>query len=101
MIIREWRGRADPACADAYPRYFREHLVPDLKRLPGFLGAHLGRHRIGDKVEFIALTRWESIDSIHAFAGTDIGKAIVEPGGVAALVEFDPFVRHYEVVEDA
>jgi len=101
MIIREWRGRADPARADAYPKYFREHLVPELKQLPGFRGAFLGRHDLGARIEFVALTHWDSLDAIRTFAGADIGKAIVEPGGVAALVEFDPFVRHYEVVEDA
>jgi heme-degrading monooxygenase HmoA len=101
MIIREWRGRADPKRADAYPKHFREHVLPELKRLPGFRGAHLGRHMLGKKVEFVALTRWDSLESIRAFAGAEIEKAIVEPGGVAALLEFDDRVHHYEVVEAA
>jgi hypothetical protein len=40
------------------------------------------------------------MDAIRAFAGTDVEKAVVEPGAAAALIEFDPVVRHYEVVED-
>jgi hypothetical protein len=40
------------------------------------------------------------MDAVRAFAGLDVDKAVVEPGAVAALVEFDRGVRHYEVVED-
>jgi hypothetical protein len=40
------------------------------------------------------------MDAIWAFAGDDVEKAVVEPGAVAALIDFDASVRHYEVVED-
>ena len=50
-------------------------------------------------VEFLVLTRWESLDAIRAFAGDDIGRAVVEPGAVSALVEYDPRVQHYDVLE--
>ena len=99
MIIREWRGRADAERAEAYPRHFREHVLPDLRRLPGFLGADLCRRRQGEQIEFLVLTRWQSMDAIRAFAGPDPERAVVEPGAVAALVEFDASVRHYEVIE--
>jgi hypothetical protein len=39
------------------------------------------------------------MDAIRAFAGADAGKAIVEPGGVAALVDFDDRAQHYETIE--
>lgn len=101
MIIREWRGRAETSRADAYPRHFRESVLPELRALPGFVGAHLGRRPLGDRMEFLVLTRWRTLDAIRSFAGEDIDKAVVEPGAVAALVDFDDFVRHYEVVEEA
>ena len=41
------------------------------------------------------------MDAIRAFAGVDVEKAVVEPGAVAALIDFDGRVRHYEVVEEA
>jgi heme-degrading monooxygenase HmoA len=100
MIIREWRGRASAARIGEYPEHFHNKVVPELRELPGFVGAHLSRCRLGDKVEFLVLTRWQSMDAIRAFAGTDVEKAVVEPGAAAALIEFDPVVRHYEVVED-
>ena len=100
MIIREWRGRADPSRTDAYPKHFRERVVPELKQLAGFRGAHLGRRTLGSKLEFVVLTRWDSMDAIRAFAGADAERAVVEPGAVAALIEFDDVARHYEVIED-
>jgi heme-degrading monooxygenase HmoA len=99
MIIREWRGRASPDRGDAYPRHFRISVLPELRTLPGFVGAHLSQRDLGGLVEFLVLTRWESLDAIRAFAGDDISRAVVEPGAVAALVEYDPFVQHYDVLE--
>jgi heme-degrading monooxygenase HmoA len=100
MIIREWRGRASPARAEAYPTHFRSNVLPELRQVPGFLGAHLSRRQLDDRIEFLVLTRWQSIDAIRSFAGNDIAKAIVEPGAVAALLEFDASVRHYDVLEE-
>ncbi len=100
MIVREWRGRASSSQAGAYPKHFREKVIPELRHVPGFAGAQLGRRQLGDKIEFLVLTRWRSMDAIRAFAGKDVDQAVVEPGAVAALIEFDSRVRHYEVVEE-
>ena len=100
MIIREWRGRANPSKADAYPKHFREKVIPELRDVPGFIGAQLGRRYLDDKIEFLVLTRWRSMNAIRAFAGVDVDKAVVEPGAAAALIEFERSVCHYEVVED-
>lgn len=101
MIIREWRARASHGSAEAYPTHFRTNVLGELSRVPGFLGAYLGKRQVDDKIEFLVLTRWRSMDAIRAFAGSDIDRAVVEPGAVAALLDFDACVRHYEVVEDA
>jgi heme-degrading monooxygenase HmoA len=101
MVIREWRGRADPARVDAYPRHFREQVVPALRGLDGFLGADLCQRQMAGMIEFVVLTRWRSLSAIVAFAGDDISHAVVEPAAAAALVDFDQTVRHYEVVESA
>ena len=50
--MREWRGRALPNHADAHLEHFRE-LLPELRKVPGFVGAHLCEHRFdrqGNKV---------------------------------------------------
>ena len=51
-------------------------------------------------IEFLVLTLRRSMDTIRAFAGPKIEKAVVEPGAVAALIEFDADVRHYDVIEE-
>jgi heme-degrading monooxygenase HmoA len=101
MIIREWRGRASPSNAEAYPAYFRTHVLPELRHVRGFLGAELARRQVGDTIEFLVLTRWQAIDAIQGFAGSDIAKAVVEPGAAQALLDFDRSVQHYEVIEEA
>ena len=101
MIIREWRGRAAPTNPDAYPAHFRANVLPELREIPGFLGATLSRRQRDDAIEFLVLTRWRSLDAIRGFAGADISRAVVEPEGVAALLEFDASVQHYEVIEEA
>ncbi|MFC4309943.1 antibiotic biosynthesis monooxygenase family protein [Steroidobacter flavus] len=100
MIIREWRGRAPRARAGEYPTHFLTRVVPELRDVPGFLGATLSKREDGERVEFVVLTRWSSMDAVRAFAGADLDRAVVEPGAVAALSDYDRTVRHYEVVED-
>jgi heme-degrading monooxygenase HmoA len=101
MIIREWRGRALLSRGDAYLRHFNDTVLPHLRTLPGFAGASLLRRQVGDGVEFVVLTRWDSLDSIRGFAGSDFGNAVVEPAAVAALANFDKTVQHYEVLTEA
>ena len=100
MVVREWRGLAAPERADAYPKHFRERVVPELRGVAGFVGAKLCRRQIGDRVEFLVLTRWRSMEAVRAFAGPSPERAVVEPGAVAALIDFDETARHYEVIED-
>jgi len=100
MIVREWRGRTGVSQAAAYPKHFREKVVPELRHVPGFVGAHLIQRQIDGVLEFVVLTRWHSMDSIKAFAGAEVEKAVVEPGAVAALTDFDSTVRHYDVIQD-
>jgi heme-degrading monooxygenase HmoA len=100
MIVRTWRGRADPKNADAYPRHFRRNVLPELHAIAGFQGATLMRQEAGGTIEYVVMTRWASMDAIRAFAGQDVTRAVVEPEAVAALVSFDETVTHYEVVED-
>ena len=101
MIIREWRGRAAASNGEAYPEHFRASVLPELLQVPGFLGAHLSRRQLEDRIEFLVLTRWQSIEAIRGFAGSDISKAVVEPAAAAVLLDFDASVQHYEVIEEA
>ena len=98
MIARLWRGRAaDTAKADAYVRHFTGTVTAELKDLAGHRGAWLLRREVDGGTDFIALTLWESRQSIVAFTGPDITKSLVEPEARAVLSAFDDFATHYEV----
>ena len=101
MIVREWRARAALSNQDDYPRHFNDDVLPTLRGIAGFLGATLGRRALGKGVEFVVLTRWESMVAIHAFAGTDCEKSVVDPDAAAMLTSFDADVQHYEVIVEA
>jgi heme-degrading monooxygenase HmoA len=99
MVIREWRGRASRSNATLYPMHFRDVVVPELKNVPGFLGALLSHRETVDWIEYLVITQWASMDAIKAFAGPMIEQAVVEPGAVRALESYDSTVIHYHVLE--
>lgn len=99
MIVRVWSAVASSAEPDAYPLHFRQAVLPALSSQPGFLGAELLESASGDRVLFLVITRWASLEAVRAFAGDPIERAVVEPAAARVLTSFDATVRHYEVVE--
>ena len=97
MIARMWRGQANAANADAYERFVTTKVFAGLPAIAGHRSAYLLKRPIGDEVEFIAVTLWESLASIRGFAGEDIDRAVVEPEARAVLSSFDDVVRHFEL----
>jgi heme-degrading monooxygenase HmoA len=104
VIVRLWRGRAAVTEPEAYAQHAIGHVFPELSQIPGFRGAYLLRQTAADDadtLEFVVMTFWESIEAVKQFAGDDVSSAVVEPEGRAALADWDPFVRHYELVHDS
>ncbi len=97
MIVRIWRGQAEADQADAYQRHVTERVFPALQRIGGHQGAYLLRRTMGNRVEFLAMTLWDSLDTVRTFAGPDPDVAVVEPEARAVLAEFDEFACHYEL----
>jgi len=97
MIARIWRGWANASNADDYYRHFTSNVAPHLKNIMGHQGAYLLRHESKGEVEFVAVSFWETMETIKAFAGPNPDAAVVEPDARAALKAFDDFARHYEV----
>ncbi len=100
MIARLWRGVAVAGNADAYQRHATTTVFPALREIAGHRGAYLLKRIVGGRTEFLALTLWESIEAIRAFAGAEPETAVVEPEARAVLAEFDDFARHYEIAYD-
>lgn len=104
MIARTWTATATPAGAESYRRYFSDTLLPQLRDLPGFMGAYLLSRDLDDPagtVDVTTHTFWQSVEAIHAFAGQDITASVVEPEAQAFLLTFDPAVTHRHVWIDA
>jgi heme-degrading monooxygenase HmoA len=98
--MRAWKATAAPEDAERYPTQFRERVVPELRRVSGFVGALLLRREVGGWVEFTVLTRWASMDAIRAFAGQDVSRAVVEPGAIAVLKTYEREVVHHEILAE-
>lgn len=75
-------------------------MFPSIHRVPGYLGADLLRRDGDSEIAFITITRFESLDSVRAFAGEDYELAVVEPEARRLLSRFDERSEHYEVVID-
>lgn len=101
MIVRMWRGQARAANADAYERFVTTRVFAGLPAIEGHRGAYLLKRAVGDEVEFIAVTLWDSHDAIRRFAGDPIDRAVVEPEARAVLSSFDDVVRHFELAHGA
>ena len=97
IILRQWTARTSQEQWPRYRAHFSIKVLPELRRLAGFLGATLFVRDAGDEVEILVETSWRSLESIHAFAGTDVNAAVVSDEAVAMLTEFDGHVRHFEV----
>ena len=100
MTVRIWRGSAVPENAAKYRKHVTETVFPCLPQIDGHRGAMLLERKVGARVEFVAITFWDSVDSVKRFAGEDCETAVVEPEAQDVLDEYDPIVRHFEVTFD-
>src|SRR4051794_2876917 len=99
MIPRAGSPRATPQQASAYAEPLRRHVLPELRRVPGYAGAELLQRAEDDALELIVVTWWQSHDAIHGFAGADVETAVVAYEAAALLTGYDERVRHYTVVD--
>jgi heme-degrading monooxygenase HmoA len=99
MIARTWRGVTAAADADAYLAYLERTGLAAYRATPGNLGVTTLRRRVdGDRVEFVLVSLWESMDAVRAFAGPTPDRAVFYPEDDRFLIDRDLDVRHYEVV---
>jgi heme-degrading monooxygenase HmoA len=101
MIARQWHGRVRAEDADAYYSYLLGSGLADYRRTPGNHGVQVLRRREGDVVHYLLTTLWDSWPSIKAFAGEDVESARYYPEDTRYLLELEPKVTHFEVLEAA
>jgi heme-degrading monooxygenase HmoA len=98
-IARIWHGAVPLAKGDAYARYLTETGVRDCHATPGNLGVQVLRRTAGGATHFLFVSTWASMDAIRSFAGADVERARYYPADRDYLLELEPTVTHYEVVE--
>jgi heme-degrading monooxygenase HmoA len=99
MIARLWHGKTSASRADEYLEYLRRTGIPDYRSTPGNRGVQILLRREADVAQFLLITQWDSWEAIRAFAGSDVDRARYYPEDADFLLELEPDVIHYEVVE--
>lgn len=98
MITRLWQGYTTPENADAYESFIRTDVFPKLLEVRGFINGKLLRRELFQEVEFVAISHFDSLDSVRAAAGEEFGYIIIPEAGRKLLSRFDQRVAIYEVV---
>jgi heme-degrading monooxygenase HmoA len=98
MIARLWHGRTPVEKSESYLRFLIERAIPDYKSVAGNRSVHILRRNDDGASHFLILTIWDSRAAIEGFAGADIEAAKYYPEDKDFLLEFEPTVRHYEVI---
>lgn len=83
--------------ADRYFEYLQETGVRAYMGTPGNAGVWVLRRTLGERVEFLLLSLWESMEAVRAFS-SDPEKAVFYPEDERYLVEFDRDVKHYDLL---
>lgn len=99
MIARLWHGRTRAEQADEYVDFLKRTGIPDYQATPGNRGVLMLRRIEGDEAHFLLVTVWDSAEAIRQFAGPEMEKARYYPEDATFLLEFEPTVTHYEVID--
>ena len=103
-VARAWHGKTPKARADEYEQYLSAAIkkFPTIKGNLGYQLMRLDGGPDGDQyTEFQVISYWDSLDSIHAYAGQDIRRTHDLPRDGEFLVAKEPFVRNYHLEVNA
>lgn len=98
MIARIWHGWTKPADANVYENMLRNEIFPSIaaRKISGYHGAELFIREDGNEVEFVTLLRFESMEGVKEFAGTDESRPVIYHGVERLLTRMEQ-ARHYRI----
>ena len=99
MIARRWHGRVPAAKADEYLKLSEDVGLADYRSTEGNRGAWCLHRREGDVVHVEMFTLWDDLEAIRRFAGDELTKAKYYDFDPDFLLELEPEVVHFEVIE--
>lgn len=100
MIARIWHGIVPKEKADAYYIFLKKTGLKDYRNTKGNIDVKVLRRDEDEQTHFLLITCWDSYESIKQFAGEEYEEARYYPEDEDYLLEFEPFVEHYEIIED-
>ena len=99
MIARRWRGRIPADKAEQYLRLMAKVGLPDYRSTQGNRGAWCLHRHDGNVVHVEMFTLWDDLAAIRRFAGDELTKAKYYDFDPDFLLELEPEVTHFEVIE--
>jgi antibiotic biosynthesis monooxygenase (ABM) superfamily enzyme len=98
MIARIWHGWTKQVDAKTYENMLRDEIFPSIaaRNIKGYRGAELFIRADGHETEFVTLLRFDSMEAVKEFAGSDENKPVIFPGVEKLLTRMEP-ARHYRV----
>lgn len=99
MIARRWHGQVPAAKAEEYLQLTKDVGLADYRRTAGNLAAWCLHRTEGDIVHVETFTLWESEEAIRRFAGEELTKAKYYDFDPDFLLELEPEVLHFDVIE--
>ena len=99
MIARRWHGLVSAAKADEYLQLMKKVGLADYVSTEGNRGAWCLRRREGDVVHVEMFTLWDDEAAVRRFAGDDMLKAKYYDFDPDYLLELEPEVTQFEVIE--
>jgi len=99
MIARRWHGRVPAAKSTAYLGLMKKVGLADYRSTKGNRGAWCLHRLEGDVVHVEMFTLWDDLEAIRRFAGDDLVCAKYYDFDPDYLIELEPNVTHFEVIE--
>ncbi len=100
MISRTWHGIVPIYLKDAFEKYEHETGVKDTLAVKGNRGAYLKIVEQGEYAHFFLCTKWDSMESVIAYAGNKPTVAVTYPEDDKYRLISDPIVIMQEVSDD-
>jgi len=100
MITRIWKTWTTPSNAPAYEELLLTEMFSGIaaRNIPGYRSISLGKRDVGDKIEFVTIMWFNSLEAVREFAGENYEVAVVPAKARALLSRFDAVSAHFQTV---
>jgi heme-degrading monooxygenase HmoA len=98
VIARVFHGVTTKHKKAGFIRQLERTGLKDFANMRGNKGAYVFARDLGGNTDFMIVSFWDSIDAVKQFAGVDVEKTRFYLNDEDFMLEFEPKIKHYEVV---